>query len=263
MNSKRSVRSLISLRIKPGNIQILLAVMAGMCLWGCTTGEIKILEDVFQRPTETTIEEEQPPVESTSGWHRNITATYFDITEYSKPQTAWNDMDALEENPYYLALPMNNRVPGYGQYGTCKNRWVEIYCVDSGKTVYGQWEDVGPWFVNDAAYVFDSSGTIRPFAEQHEGQYWNIYREDEGKGSRKPRKVLNAAGIDLSPLLAQAAGIDGKGLVHWRFVDAADVPKGPWREKVSTSSAHYRQRFFMLFGVEHKHWELTTTRENR
>ena len=198
-----------------------------------------------------------PPGEE--GWHQNIIATYFDIAAYPKPQTAWNDIDALDENPYYFALPVNNRVPGYGEYGTCKNRWVEIVNSDSGQRAFGQWEDVGPWFVNDAEYVFDRTGTVRPFAETHKEEIWNIYREKEGKGARRPRVVLNSAGIDLSPLLAQAAGIAGKGRVNWRFVDAHEVTDGPWNGHVSNRPTRYRQSFLRSLGLGFKPWERTTT----
>lgn len=198
------------------------------------------------------------------GWHRNIVATYFDIAAYPTQQTAWNDVDPLgEENPYYLALPFNNQVPGYRDYGPCKNRWVELVEVRSGTRAFGQWEDVGPWFVNDVQYVFDESGATRPFAEENVGEKWNIYRETRGEGVRRPRKILNKAGIDLSPLLIQALGIDGKGRVHWRFVEADAVEPGPWKEKISTTPPHYRKAFYFYLGERYRPWELTTTRFKR
>ncbi len=193
-------------------------------------------------------------------WHKDITGTYFDIAEYPTPQTAWNDMDALDENPFYLALPFNDRVPGFREYGSCKNRWVEVVVVSTGQRGFGQWEDVGPWFVNDVNYVFDSTGKTRPFSELHEGEYWNIYCGDQGSGVRKPRRILNSAGIDLSPALANAIGLGGKNQVNWRFVDASQVADGPWKDKISESKPHYRQRFYFLFGLSYRSWELTTTR---
>ncbi|GEM_PF-2768946 len=207
-------------------------------------------------------ESEQSPDLSASSeaWHKNITATYFDIAEYPTPQTAWNDSDALDENPYYLALPFNDRVPGFNGYGPCKNRWVEVVVVSTGKRAFGQWEDVGPWFVNDVDYVFDPTGKTRPFAELHEGEYWNIYRSDQGSGVRKPHRILNNAGIDLSPALADEVGLGGRNQVNWRFVDASEVADGPWKDKISESKPHYRQTFYFLFGTSYRDWELTTTR---
>jgi hypothetical protein len=196
-----------------------------------------------------------------SGWHQNIRATYFDIALYPTQQTAWNDIDPVgEENPYYLALPLNDYVPGYKRYGPCKNRWVEIVNASSGERAFGQWEDVGPWFVNDVDYVFDHTGTVRPFAETHKGQNLNIYRESNGKGARRPREILNSAGIDLSPILLEALGIRGRGFVHWRLVDADRVADGPWKRKISTLPPHYRQKFYFFFGEIYRPWELTTTR---
>ena len=226
-----------------------------------STDSEDVQEEETPKPIPTVKTEKQAPVpkDTSKGWHTNIIATYFDIEAYPKPQTAWNDMDALDENPYYLALPFNNRVPGFGGYGQCKNRWIEIICTATGKRAFGQWEDVGPWFINDVEYVFDETGSVRPFAEIHKGETWNIYRQRSGKGARKPRTVLNGAGIDLSPKLASYLGIKGKSRVKWRFVDSDAVVSGPWTEKISTSPAHYRQRFYMLSGERFEPWELTTT----
>jgi hypothetical protein len=238
-------------------IQLTIGVILLTLLQACSSTDIRQIVDRINpfpsRPHPT------DPGLTAPGWHRNITATYFDIAQYNPPQTAWNDMDPLQENPYYLALPMNNRVPGMSGYGECKNRWVEIVSAATGKKAFGQWEDVGPWVVNDAAYVFDDTGQTRPFAEIYQGQYWNIYCEQSGTGARKPRKILNDAGIDLSPLLAQALEIRGKGKVHWRFVDAAQVTPGPWTQRISTTPPHYRKKSFTLFNIEYKHWERTTT----
>ncbi|MFH1739231.1 MAG: hypothetical protein ABIH23_09505 [bacterium] len=241
-----------------------------LSLTGCVQPSLKPLWEVIHPPAEVVVQQTTPtPSEDTtkpseevesSVWHRNIIATYFDITQYPTPQTAWNDMDALSENPYYLALPFNDRVPGFGEYGPCKNRWVEIVEVSTGTRAFGQWEDVGPWFVNDVDYVFDKASTVRPFAEIHEREEWNIYRKRQGTGVRKPRTVLNGAGIDLSPLLAEALRIGGKGRVNWRFVEASAVSDGPWKQKVSTTAPHYRQRFYSFFGETYRPWELTTTR---
>ena len=180
------------------------------------------------------------------GWHKDITATYFDITRANPPRTAWNDVDAVEENSYYLALPFNNMIKGADNYGECKNLWIEIQSATNGKKAYGQWEDVGPWFVNDSEYVFDSSGKVRPFAESHLGEFWNILRQKETTSGYKPRKVLNDAGIDLSPQLAAQLNLQGKGKVHWRFVNESQVPSGPWKSRISRTLPHWRKRMAFL-----------------
>ena len=201
-HSPNSTRSALRIPWLPG---ALISFAVVLQLGGCSSADLARLSDIFNGPSPKS--EPGSPGAENAAWHRNITTTYFDITQYARPQTAWNDVDPLTENPYYLALPLNNRIPGFGHHGQCKNRWVEIVNADSGKRAYGQWEDVGPWFVNDAAYVFGQSRATRPFAEQHVGESWSIYRETSGSGVRRPRRVRNRAGIDLSPRLANAVGI--------------------------------------------------------
>lgn len=130
------------------------------------------------------------------------------------------------ENAFYVALPFNDiddngkpkdvsvlrRVPwfdGKSQPGVSimKNRWVEIR-YDS-KTAYGQIEDVGPMNEDDIEYVF---------------------------GDAKPKYE---AGIDLSPAIGDYLGTTGKSVVTWRFVEATDVPDGPWTRTVTTSQINW------------------------
>jgi len=103
------------------------------------------------------------------------------------------------ENPFYLALPYNDldgngarkaaalervpwsaATPGEEGQSILKNRWVEV--LHGGNSCYGQWEDVGPFGENDAAYVF---GAARPH-------------------SRRNRR----AGLDVSPALRDCLGLD-------------------------------------------------------
>ena len=126
-----------------------------------------------------------------------------------------------KENPFYVALPYGEftdqgtvrpdvtRVPWYDAAdpprpgrSILKNRWVRVQ--REGRTVYAQWQDVGPFESADVEYVF---------------------------GGARPRE--RRAGIDLSPATAAALGIAGRGTVAWRFVEAGDVPDGPWREIVT------------------------------
>jgi len=138
------------------------------------------------------------------------------------------------ENPFYLDLPyddVNNKtafkdrcsvVPWASQYpaSDCKNagfsylknHWVAI-TGPNGATCYGQIEDAGPFKYDDEAYVF---GTAKPQSKQ-----------------------ANNAGLDVSPALNGCLGfkeLDGDSdRVSWRFVDALQVPAGPWTRIVTSS----------------------------
>ncbi len=123
-------------------------------------------------------------------------------------------------NPFYLALPYND-VLGYGSHKpeasrvipwfsrmrpepgktVLKGRWVQIY--RGGRSCYAQWEDCGPWETTDWEYVF---------------------------GNKPPKTRENgAAGIDLSPAIRDYLGLKSGDKVHWRFVEAGQVPYGPWK----------------------------------
>jgi hypothetical protein len=123
------------------------------------------------------------------------------------------------ENPFYFALPYNDidengelkpsarNIPWFtatqeDDSSIVKNRWIKI--VNQNKTVYAQWEDVGPFGEDDFNYVF---GDERPAAPE--------------------------AGIDLSPATASWIGVDGRSVVSWQFVNDTDVPDGPWRKTIT------------------------------
>jgi hypothetical protein len=140
------------------------------------------------------------------------------------------------QNPFYLDLPfddvndstaraMRQSVipwagdPAYRGAGTnenislMKNRWVRISA--NGQTCYGQIEDAGPGEYHDAAYVFGTGNT------------------------RPANKRYNGAGMDVSPALngcLHFAELDGQDdVVSWQFVEASEVPPGPWKRIVTTS----------------------------
>lgn len=172
--------------------------------------------------------------------HAGVTATWFTFARDGADAdgiSAWNDVSPLtEENPWYVALPFNPLVyPSDDplRQVSMKNRWVEVTSRGDGAVAYAQVEDVGPWFVNDHAYVFDPAE--RPFAESARGSGFDIYRAPSAA-----RIVRNSAGIDLSPAVAARLGVSGTALVDWRFVEAAAVPDGPWKEKVSDTPPHWR-----------------------
>lgn len=131
-------------------------------------------------------------------------------------------------NPFYVALPyndvLNHRthkpeasrvIPWFSQMRpepgktVCKGRWVQIY--RNGKSCFAQWEDCGPWTTDDWEYVF---------------------------GNKPPKNQENgAAGIDISPSVRDYLGIKSGQKVHWRFVEAGQVPYGPWKKYGQESPA--------------------------
>ncbi|MEA3200231.1 MAG: hypothetical protein QOE90_1659 [Thermoplasmata archaeon] len=145
-----------------------------------------------------------------------------------------------KENPFYLDLPFDDvndatayhercqvipwaSQPGFAGHCTdpgfsyMKNHWVMIQG-PNGHVCYGQVEDAGPShgsLYHDAAYVFGTNDA-RPV----QGQF-------------------NDAGMDVSPALNGCLGfaeLDGENdHVAWSFVDASQVPPGPWTTTVTTS----------------------------
>ena len=135
------------------------------------------------------------------------------------------------DNPFYVALPFNDLDSNGDRKSTVsdvvpwakiavfpptdsavKNRWLKI--VNGTTTCYGQWEDVGPFNENDHRYVF---------------------------GLSRPRNATNShAGLDVSPAVRDCLHInDGTTPTTWRFVEAADVPNGPWKTTVTTSQLNF------------------------
>lgn len=124
-------------------------------------------------------------------------------------------------NPFYIALPYND-VAGWAAHKpeasrvipwfarmrpqpgktVLKGRWIQIY--NGSRSCYGQWEDCGPWVTDDWEFVF---------------------------GNKPPKTTQNgAAGIDLSPAIRDYLGLKSGQKVHWRFVEAGQVPYGPWKK---------------------------------
>jgi len=122
------------------------------------------------------------------------------------------------QNPFYAALPYCDMqagrlkpeapkvVPWFIErfrgpdQSVCKGCWLEIR--HGLKACYVQWEDVGPFRKDLAAYVF---------------------------GDERPSPNLNhGAGIDVSPAVRDCLGLGSLDLVDWRFVEKAEVPDGPW-----------------------------------
>jgi hypothetical protein len=124
-------------------------------------------------------------------------------------------------NPFYVALPYNDIadshthkpeaskvIPWFARTqpkpgkSVCKGRWVQIY--NGSRSCYAQWEDCGPWVTDDWEFVF---------------------------GNKPPKNTQNgAAGIDISPSIRDYLSLGSGKRVHWRFVEASQVPYGPWKK---------------------------------
>lgn len=212
---------------------------------------------------------EPEPVTTKSSYplHTNITATVFWVGEpkgggssEDNALSAWDDswqkhfgcFDDPEsrdgyhpkgctpkENPFYFDLPYDdfdwegnagrrsnaNQVVPWAKTrkwsddeSMLKNRWLKIS--REGVTCYGQWEDAGPYVYDDAKYVF-------------------------GHNDARPKsKQANNAGMDVSPALRDCLKFIGKNndsnKVSWQFIEAADVPAGPWKNIVTTRGTFWK-----------------------
>ena len=124
---------------------------------------------------------------------------------------------APTRNPFYAALPFNDvkypqlaakYVPWWNDkahrrdpyVSQCRGHWIMIEF--NGKVCFAQWEDVGPFRADHAAYVF---------------------------GDEKPT-TYTKAGLDVSPAVRDYLGLCGMDKTTWRFVDNDEVPYGPWIE---------------------------------
>jgi hypothetical protein len=125
-------------------------------------------------------------------------------------------------NPFYIALPYNDVTRGTtkpearqvipwfktafvreGQ-SVCRDRWVAVRNRRNGRIAYAQWSDCGPFRTDHWQYVF---------------------------GKERPRPNLNkGAGLDVSPSVRDYLGLTGVDVTDWRFVEAREVPPGPWRK---------------------------------
>ena len=136
-----------------------------------------------------------------------------------------------KENPFYCALPYSDfgkdghkpdvltvvpwarERPWGDTESLCKNRWLKI--TYAGKSVYAQWEDVGPFKTDDARYVF---------------------------GAATPRSHINHhAGLDVSPAVHDYLSLSGEDRTDWQFVDDQSVPPGPWKRVITISQTSWKQ----------------------
>jgi hypothetical protein len=156
-----------------------------------------------------------------SSWDANGTRSYGGY-DNPHPEARRNFMPASfvpRQNPFYVALPYNDVTRGTtkpearlvipwfreafrkeGQ-SVCRDRWVAVRNRE-GRVAYAQWSDCGPFRTDHWQYVF---------------------------GMERPRPNLNqGAGLDVSPAMRDYLGLQSTDVTDWKFVDARDVPTGPW-----------------------------------
>jgi hypothetical protein len=156
-----------------------------------------------------------------SSWDSNWTRAYGGY-DNPNPEARRNFIPVKfvpRQNPFYVALPYNDVTRGttkpearvvipwfkeaFRREGesVCRDRWVLIRN-RGGRVVYAQWSDCGPFRTDHWQYVF---------------------------GLEKPKPNLNGgAGLDVSPGVRDYLGLQSTDVTDWKFVDAKDVPHGPW-----------------------------------
>ena len=145
-------------------------------------------------------------------------------------------------NPFYVALPYNDVsrsrqkpeartvIPWFAQAferegkSVCHNRWLAIR--KGSRVCYAQWSDVGPFRSDHWQYVF---------------------------GNDQPKPNANrGAGLSVSPAVRDFLGLGGTDVVDWKFVEARDVPQGPWaRYGDNNTAAQIRNRTDAAASVVH------------
>jgi hypothetical protein len=144
------------------------------------------------------------------------------------------------QNPFYVALPYNDvtrgttksearrAIPWFKQAferpgkSVLKGRWVAIK--RGGRICYAQWEDCGPFRTDHWQYVF---GNQRPLPNLNQG-----------------------AGLDVSPAVRDYLMMGGKDVCDWKFVEARDVPAGPWTKYGDNNTFVLQRRGANLFMVD-------------
>lgn len=212
---------------------------------------LKVEPQVFVPSTTSPVAPTRSLFGSRSPWKENITTTVFNIGEQPTKNnptpnhsSSWDpnwegnyggfdDPDSSHrrgyfpatfiprQNPFYCALPYNDVtrgttkaearvvIPWFNQafqqegHSVCKDHWVAIRHLN--RVVYAQWSDCGPFRTDHYQYVF---------------------------GNEVPRPNLNGgAGLDVSPAVRDALAMNStRDICSWKFVDASEVPAGPWRQ---------------------------------
>jgi hypothetical protein len=141
-----------------------------------------------------------PPIKppSEAGWIHGVTATVFGGAADNE-RSAYAPYGFLNDTDLYLSLPdrFEGARPRVGVKGP------------NGISAVADIMDVGPWLTDDPYWMFNR----RPTAE-----ICYLNKTPLPSGPNKGKIPSNPAGIDLSPALAKAVGISGKGKVSWRLV---------------------------------------------
>lgn len=125
----------------------------------------------------------QPPP---TGKHAGITATVFGGS--ADPNRSAYDNHLITDAELGVALPA--RITGVRP---------DVRVTHGNKSVVCRIVDIGPWNTDDPYWKTNT----RPQAET---------------GTDRRGRTTNHAGIDLTPAVARALGIDGKAVVEWEFV---------------------------------------------
>lgn len=140
---------------------------------------------------------ERPPVEKPTeeDWQTSITATVFGGS--AGMQRSAYDNHIIDENELGAALPFRFTERPVLEVRSASKIATDVAVID-----------VGPWMTDNDYWTHGE----RPIAET-----CHRNRTPLPSGPHKGNIPTNDAGIDLTPALAKALGIDGKGKVDWRI----------------------------------------------
>lgn len=211
---------------------------SGISTFGKYPWKTNIVTTVFwvgERPTAN-----NPTPNCKSSWDQNW-ARNFGGTDHPTLRNGYLPKGfAPRQNPFYVALPYNDTTRGTTKHearkvipwfkqafvrpgkSVLKGRWVAIR--HNGRIAYAQWEDCGPFRTDHWQYVF---GNERPLPNLNQG-----------------------AGLDVSPAVRDYLGLKGKDVCDWKFVEARDVPPGPWTKHGENNTFVLQRRGENLFVVD-------------
>ena len=177
-----------------------------------------------------------------SSWDTKWAQNYggFDNPEPSQRRNFIPVKFVPRQNPFYIALPYNDvtrgttksearkAIPWFKQAferpgkSILKGRWLAIR--HDRRICYAQWEDCGPFRTDHWQYVF---------------------------GNEIPKSNLNkGAGLDVSPAVRDYLGMGSTDVCDWKFVEARDVPTGPWGKYGDNNTVVLQRRGANLFLVD-------------
>ena len=153
--------------------------MAGVAVYGWVSASYVAVEDNIPATEEE--------------WHYDITATEFGGGSDDQ-DSAYPDIDWITSSTKGVALPYK-----------WKGNRPQVTVRGPKGEITTEIVDLGPWNLDDQLYVLNGE---RPLVEQ---QY------EDGTKAQNGMVPSNDAAIDLTPPIAKAVGISGKGKVAWRF----------------------------------------------